>query len=139
MAAAVALSIVGALHVYEATMADPPKAYDDTYYNMWKAGSSLVVVVWGFQVGWCAWSYMDRKGRTMGPEEKYTTIVSYAQLPVFWRLKLINFAVTTWECDCPCLASSSCLVQLGCCCYAEAGSEPHDRNHCSARRVNVSS
>lgn len=76
MAAAVTLSIVGALHVYEATMADPPKMYDATYYNMWKAGSSLVVVVWGFQVGWCAWSYIDRKGRTMGPEEKYTTIVS---------------------------------------------------------------
>ncbi|KAJ5639908.1 uncharacterized protein N7484_007770 [Penicillium longicatenatum] len=60
MGVAMALSIIGALDIYEG------KAKPDSY-SFWKAGSALVVVLWAFQLVWSTISIFHRKEMTYAP------------------------------------------------------------------------
>ncbi|KAJ5771996.1 integral membrane protein [Penicillium odoratum] len=59
MAAAIALSIVGALNIYEGH----PKPDS---YSFWKAGTALIVVLWILQVFWSLFSMLPHKDRAQG-------------------------------------------------------------------------
>ena len=68
MGAAMALSIIGALDIYEGT------AKSDSY-ALWKAGSALVVLIWVFQLFWSTISIFPRKEVTYAPTFQGSTAV----------------------------------------------------------------
>ncbi|KAJ5999257.1 integral membrane protein [Penicillium sp. IBT 35674x] len=60
MGAAMALSIVGALDIYEGT------AKPDSY-SLWKAGTAMIVAIWVFQLIWSTISIFSRREVTHAP------------------------------------------------------------------------
>lgn len=69
MAAALGLSITGALHIYQRN------ATPDSL-SFWKAGSAMIVVVWLMQVFWSIFSLVASDGKTYGPAHQGSTAVS---------------------------------------------------------------
>lgn len=68
MGAAMALSVVGALDIYEGT------AKPDSY-SLWKAGTALIVVIWAFQLLWSTISIFSRREVTHAPTFQGSTAV----------------------------------------------------------------
>lgn len=58
MIAALALSITGALNVYQ-------NRYDPSSekISMWQAGSAMMVAIWALEVLWCAFSLSPSRNR----------------------------------------------------------------------------
>ncbi|KAJ6115181.1 hypothetical protein N7486_000959 [Penicillium sp. IBT 16267x] len=78
MGAVMALSIMGALNIYEG-IAKPDS------YSFWKAGSALVVLIWIFQLFWSTFSLFPRKEKTHAPTfQGSTTLLQGAIIALFF-------------------------------------------------------
>lgn len=72
MGAAMALSIIGALDIYEGTVKSDS-------YALWKAGSALVVLIWVFQLFWSIVSIFPRNEVTYAPTFQGSTAVCISE------------------------------------------------------------
>ncbi|KAL4910004.1 hypothetical protein BDW74DRAFT_46624 [Aspergillus multicolor] len=72
-AAAIALTVTGAMDIYRGT----PKLHSIAH---WKAGSALMVVAWVLEVFWAAFSLLPSQGRRVAPRFRQGTLLLYGTL-----------------------------------------------------------
>lgn len=127
MAAALALTIMGSLDIFE----DNLKPDSLTH---WKAGVALIVVIWGFQIFWALFSLLHFQGKKDAPGYRGGNAVSVsisARYSAWWLMMPLPIAPPGRP-HRACLHRNPCYLQHYYGRYSSQGSQPYPRDNCSA-------